>query len=315
MTSKLERLMNLTAALLATRRPLTAEELRTRVEGYPDNDASFRRAFERDKDDLRTMGVPITVAEVPHSDPPVLGYFVDRRTYEGRDPGLEPDELAALHVAASLVRIGERTDGALWKIGGIVDQADASAATNPTDEPLVALPTDPNLAPLFQAATELRVVELTYGGLSRAVEPQRLSFTRGHWYLAAFDRTRADDRLFRLDRIEGEVRLGPPGAFARHTGAGNDPHVRWWEIGDTEAVRALVLVDADQVLFATHQLGRDAIVERRDDGSVVFAMQVRNADAFRSFVLSFLDHAEVLEPPALREHVIAWLRALTEPAR
>lgn len=300
--------MNLTAALLATRRPLTAEELRTRVEGYPDNDASYRRAFERDKDDLRAMGVPITVAEVPHSDPPVVGYFVDRKAYEGKDPGLAPDELAALHVAASLVRIGERTDGALWKLGGIVEGEDTTATS--TEEPLVALPSDPNLAPLFQAATELRAVELVYGGLTRQVEPQRLSFTRGHWYLAAYDRTRADDRLFRLDRIEAEVRLGPPGSYARRAGEGNDPHVKWWEIGDTEAVRALVVVDADQAPFATHQLGRDAVVERRADGSVVFEMHVRNPDAFRSFVLSFLEHAAVLEPPSLVAHVVDWLRAL-----
>ncbi|MSW92769.1 MAG: DNA-binding transcriptional regulator, partial [Actinobacteria bacterium] len=69
MISKLERLLNLTAALLATARPLTAEQLRGRLEGYPDADASFRRAFERDKDDLRQMGIPITIAEVPGSDP------------------------------------------------------------------------------------------------------------------------------------------------------------------------------------------------------------------------------------------------------
>lgn len=315
MTSKLERLMNLTAALLATRRPLTAEEIRGRVEGYPDNDASFRRAFERDKDDLRQMGIPITVAEVPHSDPPIQGYFVDRARYEGQDPKLEPDELAALHVAASLVRIGERTDGALWKIGGIVDGASEVAASGTsTAEPLVALPTDPNLAPLFQAATELRVAEFVYNGLARTVEPQRLSFTRGHWYLAAYDRVRQDDRLYRVDRIESTVEVGRAGAFARHSTTGNDPQVRWWELGDGEAERALVLVDADQALFATHQLGPDAVVEQRADGCVVFALQVRNADAFRSFVLSFLDHAEVLEPAGLRAHVVDWLTALAGDA-
>ena len=59
---KLERLLNLTAALLETGRPLTAEEIHRRVPDYPDAQPSFHRAFERDKDDLREMGVPIELA-------------------------------------------------------------------------------------------------------------------------------------------------------------------------------------------------------------------------------------------------------------
>ena len=168
--------MNLTAALLATERPLTADELRGRVEGYPDADASFRRAFERDKDDLRRMGIPITMREVPHSDPPAQGYAVDRAEYAGNDPHLAPDELAALHVAANLVHIGDRPEGALWKIGGVVDNAPGARDTA-NAQPLVALPTDANLAPLFQAATELRVAQFRYRDLDREVEPLRLSFT------------------------------------------------------------------------------------------------------------------------------------------
>ena len=64
---KLERLLNLTAALLHAEMPLTAEELRARVGGYPDTKATFRRAFERDKDDLRSMGMPLRVEPVPLS--------------------------------------------------------------------------------------------------------------------------------------------------------------------------------------------------------------------------------------------------------
>ena len=70
---KLERLLNLTAALLDTEMPLTAEEIWDRVGGYPDAKPSFRRAFERDKDELRAMGMPIEVATVPGADPPIDG--------------------------------------------------------------------------------------------------------------------------------------------------------------------------------------------------------------------------------------------------
>jgi proteasome accessory factor B len=316
MISKLERLLNLTAALLATARPLTAEQLRTRLDGYPDADASFRRAFERDKDDLRQMGIPITIAEVPGSDPPIVGYVIDRAEYSGNDPELAPDELAALHVAANLVRLGDRTDGAfhtdgaLWKLGGVVDTAgEVRDAT-----PLVDLPADENLAPLFRAATELRVAQFTYRELTREVEPLRLSFNRGHWYLAAFDRTRGDERLYRVDRIDGSVSVGPPRAFVRRAALRADPHVRSWELGDGDPVHASLLVDGDQAAFATHQLGVESIIERRDNGDVVFMLTVRNVGAFRSFVLTYLDHAEVLAPPAMRDVVTHWLRDIVASA-
>ena len=319
MISKLERLLNLTAALLATTRPLTAEQLRGRLEGYPDADASFRRAFERDKDDLRQMGIPITIAEVPGSDPPIVGYVIDHAEYSGNDPELAPDELAALHVAANLVRLGDHTagefhtDGALWKLGGVVENADASTDSRAAS-PLVDLPTDENLAPLFRAATELRVAQFTYRDLPREVEPLRLSFNRGHWYLAAFDRTRGDERLYRVDRIEGAVSVGPPRAFARRAAVRADPHVRSWELGDGDPVPTSLLVDADQAAFATHQLGTDAIAERRDNGDTVFTLEVRNVAAFRSFVLTYLDHAEVLAPPAMRDIITDWLRDIVAGA-
>ncbi len=303
--------MNLTAALLATARPLTADELRGRVEGYPDADTSFRRAFERDKDDLRRMGIPITMCEVPHSDPPAQGYAVNRAEYGGNDPHLAPDELAALHVAANLVHIGDRPEGALWKIGGVVDNAPDARDTVNT-QPLVALPTDPNLAPLFHAATELRVAQFRYRDLDRAVEPLRLSFNRGHWYLTAFDRTRAEERLYRVDRIDGSVQLGPPRAFARRPASGATPQLPSWELGDSTAIRTLLLVDPDQAAFAAHQLGPETMVERHDDGGMVFALSVRNVAALRSFVLTFLDHAEVLEPPSMRAVMTDWLSAIVK---
>ena len=100
---KLERILTLTATLLEATRPLSAEELRDKIPGYPESKASFRRQFERDKEDLREMGVPILVETVPGSDPPVAGYRIRPVDYELRDPGLDPDELEALNLAAAVV--------------------------------------------------------------------------------------------------------------------------------------------------------------------------------------------------------------------
>jgi predicted DNA-binding transcriptional regulator YafY len=306
-SAKLERLLNLIAALLDTAVPLSADQIHARIESYPQNPVSFRRAFERDKDDLREMGIPLRMEEIPGSDPPLMGYRILRQEYAGHVPDLTPDELAALHVASNLVRVqGMQADDALRKLGG----AAGTSAPGTSDAPLAALPSDPRLAPLFRAATELALVTFRYHGTDRTVEPYRVSFSRGQWYLAGFDRTRSGERLFRVDRIEGDVEVGPARAFTRPAVIGSDPRVRAWELGDADAVHARLLVDADQALWAVHAAGSDSIVEQRPDGSVVLALTVRNHAAFRSFALAFLEHAEVLDPPALRTDVIEWLEAL-----
>jgi proteasome accessory factor B len=307
--TKLERLLNLTAALLDTPRPLTAEEIRRRLPGYPEREDSFRRTFERDKDDLREMGIPIEVVEVPGSDPPVSGYRISPERYYLPDPGLEPDELAALQIAAVSIRLGD-TDAeldldAVRKLGG------RPAGTAEAEE-VAALPQPAQLADLFDAVANRREARFSYGQRPRTVRPLRLDYHRGHWYLSGYDTGRDADRRFRLDRIEGTVELGPAGAFERPVhvpGVMAEP----WELGEGEPVSARLLVDADQVPLARMQLPADTPWEERGDGSAVATVGVVNTAAFRSFVLTFLDHVEVLEPPELRADVAGWLARLVEP--
>lgn len=302
---KLERLLNLISALLETSRPLTADELRERVPGYPDAKASFRRAFERDKEELREMGVPLVLEHIDGVDPPTDGYRIDRSRYYLRDPGFEPDELAALHLAATTVSLdGDSGADALWKLGGVIEVEGEQPAI---DGALASLPSDPNLAPLYQACAERRTAGFTYNGETRTVDPQRVGYQRGRWYLSGWDHTRADERSFRLDRIDGTVTTGAPHAFAPRSPRAalpDDP----WRLGDGDEVTAQLLVDADYASWAARQLGDQVVVQYRSDGSAVFDVAVTNWPAFRSFVLTFLDHAEVLAPTALRDHMVEWLR-------
>ena len=306
--SKLERLLNLTAALLETGRPLTSEELQERVPGYPDSHQSFHRAFERDKDDLREMGVPIRLVPVPGTDPPVDGYRIPKDEYYLRAPGLEPDELAALHLAAGAIRMeGVRGVEALWKLGGAGDEPNADAVGG---EELLRLPTDLRLVPLFTAASQQRVASFAYGGADRSLEVHRLGFRRGHWYVTGHDRSRDASRSFRVDRIDGEVSIGDAGAFERPPAPPGVADRQPWEMGEEDPVTARFLVDADQALSAMQHLGQQAVVEERPDGGLVFEVLVSNRQAFRSFVISFLEHGEVLSPPDLRADLIEWLEAI-----
>jgi proteasome accessory factor B len=303
--AKLERLLNLTAALLETERPLSADDLRRRVPGYPDGLAAFRRTFERDKEDLREMGVPLELVPLPGTDPPVDGYRIPKNEYYLDDPGLAPDELAALHLASSTVPF-EGAGGleGLWKLGG------TDPATRPADPSteISALPGDPRLADLFAALAARTTVSFTYNDEEREVEPQRLDFQRGRWYLTGHDRRRDDERNFRLDRMGPDISTGARFEPRPATEAGRRRQP--WELGEGSPVTARLLVDADQAAWAVQHVGRDRVIDERPDGSVVFEIEVTSTAGFRSFVLTFLEHAEVLEPSELRADLITWLEAV-----
>src|SRR3954453_17037250 len=204
-SEKLERLLNLTAALLETPKPLTASEVAARVYGYPEDKTAFRRTFERDKEDLREMGVPLVISEISGTDPPESGYRIPKDQYYLRDPGLEPDELAALHLAASAGGL-DGIDGASgrWEPGARPEGLEPGT-TGPAVTPL---PVDKRLVVLWDAVAQRKPVTFTYRDVERTVDPYRLDFQRDHWYLSGYDHVRNEERNFRVDRIESEVVAG-----------------------------------------------------------------------------------------------------------
>jgi len=311
MADRLERLTNLVAVLLETRRPLTLEEIVDRVPGYPAERESYRRQFERDKSTLREIGVPITL-EALYAFDQETGYRINKEDYELPSLDLTEDERVALHFAVTAVRLeggaGESAGGAagrdaLLKLGGFEGRA------APT---LAALPDVPALPALFDAYRRRAPVTFTYRGGIRRLDPYGILFRNGHWYAVGNDPDRQAIRAFRADRIESAIEAGPAGAFERPDGFDpasalrNEP----WRFGDEAPVDALILVSPTQAGWVEADLGSKAVAERRDDGSVVFRMAVTNRDAFRSFVIGLLDHAEVLAPPELRADMVAWLTAL-----
>jgi len=303
---RLERLLNLTAALLDTERPLTADDLGTRVPGYPPpGGATFKRAFERDKATLRDMGIPVEVVLLEPANPESpQGYRIRRDRYELPDPGLDPEEVAALHLAATQVRLeGGDATAAIWKLGGVPVRGETvvdSAAS-------AALPGGDHLEALFSGATERRPVTFVYRDEERVVDPWRLEFRNGAWYLIGFDHRREGRRTFRLDRLAGSPTLGPAGSFERPHDGGTSP-THPWEMGDEDPVDVRVLVDADQAAWALANAGPAAAsADRRPDGGVVLTLRVTNRSALRSWVLGFLDHAELLDPPEERRALVDWI--------
>jgi predicted DNA-binding transcriptional regulator YafY len=297
--SRVERVLNLLALLLDTHVALTREDIVREVSGYPAQISAYRRAFERDKETLRAMGVPITME--PIGDGAELGYRVRPQDYYLPDLGLTANETAALRVAVSAVQLGnEAGEGALMKLGALGEE---------TPAPIASLPVVPALATLFEAFRNRAVVTFTYRGEPRTLEPWGLSSKRGHWYIVGWDHDRQAVRAFRADRIDGDVHVGEPKAFDAPSDFRPDDHIedRPWLLGDQHADTVRILVDPVAVDRVVAQVGADAVVTEQADGSAIVQLTATNRAAVRSMVLGFLDHAEVLEPADLRAEIVAWL--------
>lgn len=224
--------MNLVIALLSTRSFLPADKIRASVAGYADSpsDEAFSRMFERDKNELRDLGIPLETGRVSKFDP-TEGYRINRDSYALPPVQLSADEAAAVAVATQLWESPElvtATQGALLKLraAGVDVDADgagvaiASTATLPglrgSEEVLRILLSaiDSGHAVRFRHRAS-RNAEYT----SRNVEPWGVVTHRGRWYLVGHDRDRDDTRTFRLSRIDADVSpVGPAGAVAKPDG-------------------------------------------------------------------------------------------------
>jgi proteasome accessory factor B len=314
--SRLERLVNLTAALLDTKQPLSAEQVRRRVPGYPDEKTAFRRTFERDKEALRELGLPL----VTHSDgkqTTAPTYTIDRERYYVRDPGLNPAELSALTMAAEVVRLNglgdRRLQESLWKIGNTGSDAAepaeraAAAATSIGAE----LPADATVAAIFEAIASGQSIQFTYRDELRHVVPRSLSFEKGRWYLASYDLERSDDRSFRIDRMSSDILLRAiPEGIAVPSASRNASPTRFpWELGIEEPVTTVVQIDATQAAWAERQVDPTSITARSAAGGIEITLKVRNRDALRSFVIGFLNGATIVSPPEAKADLVAWLQS------
>lgn len=300
MRNVIERLLNLLAFLLTTGRPVPASEIRNRVAGYGGpSDEAFRRMFERDKDLLRRIGIPLELSE---ADGWGLeqGYTIDPDAYRLPDPGLTDEERAALALAARVVRLGggPAPADALFKLGGMGPEGG--------EEPLGADlgASADRLGDLFAAVSERRRVAFDYRDTERHIKPYGLAHRRGHWYLVG--EGASGMRVFRVDRMgdmeiesEADAFTRPPDFDLR---AEIESHP--WEAGGDETITATVSFDPQIAWWAARTLHVP-----HDKGPLTVDLQVTNVDAFFGWMLSFDDAAEIVAPPRLRSRFVRLLEA------
>ncbi|MDQ6873609.1 MAG: WYL domain-containing protein [Actinomycetota bacterium] len=314
-----ERLLNLVICLLATRQYLTAGRIRTIVPGYDHGEderahEAFQRMFERDKAELRDLGIPLETGTNSVFDTDAeVGYRIARRDYEFPAIDLEPDEAAAVGLAARLWQSGlsSAASSALVKLRSAGVEVDRHATLGV--EPVVDA-TEPALAACLEAVQTSRVVRFDYraanAGMSqeREVEPWGVVSRRGRWYLAGYDRTRGAARVFRLSRVSGPVsQVGPPEAV--QVPPGLDLLSMASSMGNESATgTATVRVRRGSAAG----LRRVARTSRADGDHDLLEVPYSDPEALAERLAGYAAEVVVLGPPDVRAAVIRLLRARAE---
>lgn len=317
--SRVERVLNLIAVLSETGRALSASELRERVPGYSEDDASFRRAFERDKAILRELGVEIDVEPMPAA-PEGVGYKVRRSKAHMPELDLDDNEVAVVSVALAAAQLLDEENSGIHEdlaYGALKVGAEDAGDDSPTAFAYAPVAASA-LAKVVEAMTTSTRVTFEYAKLDgsssrRVVEPHGLRFIRGHWYLIGSDEGIDTLKAFRLDRIVGDLRLlGDRGAFEKKpvdevvSVLSRPP----WQIGEGPEVRIIVEVDSPVTPIAERLLMSEPIA--RTDRSSRFELATTNPDAAIDAILRFRDLAVVVEPLELRKVVDGRIRAILD---
>jgi proteasome accessory factor B len=216
-TRKTERILNLTICLLVSGRYLSKSQIREAVEGYHDlSDAAFERTFERDKDELRSLGVPIEVGSFDPFFDDEPGYRILAKEFELPPIDLDADEAAVVGVAARVwqhASMAESTGSAVAKLraAGVEPETSQLGALEPSVQA-----SEPAFEPLWHAVLHRIRVSFTYrDGTRRTLEPWRMTSSKGRWYVLGRDVDRDATRMFKLARIQDMPKnVSRAGAFS-----------------------------------------------------------------------------------------------------
>lgn len=205
---KTERLINLTMALLATKRYLSKGEIFSQVAGYTGSAETKERMFERDKEDLRALGIEIQVGSHDPLFDDELGYRILESDYEFNLGDLTPVELSYLSLAAKLWRNQLfASSGALALVK--IDAHSGSALREEFGTSLLSLENEtPLFAPVWEAITSKKLISFTYRSKTeakRSIAPYGLTMWRGAWYLAGEDLEKKEVRVFKVARITSDI--------------------------------------------------------------------------------------------------------------
>ena len=305
---KSERLVNLTIALLATRRYLTKSEIFRSIEGYEGNDESKERMFERDKDDLRSLGIEIEVGGFDPIFNDEAGYRIKPESYALDLGEISGADIALLSLAANAWNgqaLNAIAHSALLKLKSIGIDSDIDAI------PMLAprmVSASSELVTVVEAITTKSAITFTYIGQDlenqkRTLNPYALASRDGFWYFAGIDLDKGAIRTFRLDRVEGEIVVGKKNdSFEIPAGFDLFSHL------DEGISAKLATLDIRKGKAFALRKKALSVVEKGEWDQIT--IQYGDDSTFIDSLLWHLDDVVVIEPSELRESVVKILSSM-----
>ena len=301
-SQKTERLINLTLALLASKRYLSKAEILRSIPGYEGSTETKERMFERDKDDLRSLGIQIDVNNFDPLFEDEQGYLIKNDSFQFAENEFTKEELLLLTMAANLWHdsaVEIDSQNALLKIQSLSGPVENDMTTTPA----LRITEDWQLlVSIFTAVQNRQILEFNYRGKKRQVNPYGLYSSNGFWYLIAFEINLI--KSFKLVRIEGEVDLiGEKDAFEKP----DNFHVGNFLKGESNSVS---LVSKIQVRKgAALSLRNKFTVKDLDSEWDLMDIPYANEQELLEMILWHGTDLKLIEPTALRQLLVANLES------
>lgn len=288
---KIDRLIGILSILLQ-KEMTTAPELAEQFE-------VSRRTINRDIDALLMAGIPIRTTQGTGGGISIAsGYRIDRTVLTSRDmqmilAGLR--SLDSVSGSSCYSRLMEKL------------QAGSSELVSGKDSMLIDLSSwyksslAPKIATIQDAIESRHLLSFRYyapsGESSRTIEPYYVVFKWSSWYVWGWCRKRKDFRLFKLNRMD-RVKLTDKEFTCRS--------VPLPDLSDEKiflgGIKVKALFDPDMKWRLVEEFGPDSFTEA-EDGRLLFTADYTDTDNLVSWILTFGDKAEVLEPAEVRERI------------
>ena len=303
---KSERLVNLVIALLATKRYLTKSEIFRTIEGYEGSSESMERMFERDKDELRALGIEIEVSALDPLFDDEIGYRIRFENYVMDHSGFTTNEIAYMSLAAQVWKeeaLSEIAQHAMRKLAGLASPIDISEI--PAIAP-VLINAPKFLNEIIDCISKRRTIEFVYldsemKTQSRQVNVYSYFSFKGNWYFSGLDLRKMEIRTFKCDRILGDVSVSKdsktyeiPEEYISSTESEENAY----------EITAQLLVRKGRGSQLRNRASKIVTAEDFDAVDVPYSSE----NELLSLVLWHLDDVQVLAPSVLRDSVIKSLK-------
>ena len=203
---KTERLINLTLGLLSSKRFLTKNEIFRNVAGYSGSPETMERMFERDKDELRNMGIEIEVGQIDPLFEDEVGYLIKSADIQIQPTDFSKEELLLMTMAANTWKesvFSDISNKALMKLASIDSEiALNKVAISTFNEDGITLL---QFEKIIEAIKDRKYLTFLYNNKDRVVAPYALKSLHGFWYLIGQEQG-FNIKVFKIIRIQSEIK-------------------------------------------------------------------------------------------------------------